>query len=136
MAALDAPRGLYRDPPDVATAHDSGDSNVLQADVHQGIVRCALGEVQVRPGEASAQSGRARLVVRPEQLALLEQASADATEATVVSVQFHGHDALVSIRLATPETEVLIARVPGEQELALGQPVWVRVVGKGRVFPA
>ena len=136
VAALDAPRGLYRDPPDLAAAHDIGDSNVLMADVHDGLVRCALGQIQVQLDDRPAADGPARLVLRPEQLALVEQAAPDATEAAVVSVQFHGHDALVSIRLVTAAAEVLIARVPGEQELAQGQPVWVRVVGKARVFPA
>ena len=135
VAALDAPRGLYRDPPDVAAAHDIGDSNVLRAVVHEGFVRCALRQIQVQLNGGPVPDGPARVVVRPEQLALVEQAAPDATEAAVVSVQFHGHDALVSIRLAASDPEMLIARVPGEQELAPGQPVWVRVVGKGRVFP-
>ena len=35
----------------------------------------------------------------------------------MVDVQYHGHDALVSISLDHPAQERLVARVPGEQEL-------------------
>jgi iron(III) transport system ATP-binding protein len=136
VAALDAPRGLYRDPPDMAAAHDIGDANVLVAEIRDGLARCGLGTVPARVGDGPAPDGPAHLLVRPEQLALTDGSLGGATEATVLSVQFHGHDALVSIRLATAGAEELTARVPGSQELVPGQLVWVRLVGPVRVFPS
>ena len=136
VAALDDPRGLYRDPPDILAARDIGDSNVLAAEVHDGVARSALGDIPIHLHDHAIPDGPARVLVRPEQLALVEQVGARPPDARVVSVQFHGHDALVTIRLATPADDLLIARVPGEQELIPDQPVWVRVIGKARVFPA
>jgi hypothetical protein len=53
----------------------------------------------------------------------------------VVNVQYHGHDALVSVSLDPPGSERLLARVSGQQALAPGQVVWVEVTGQGRAWP-
>jgi iron(III) transport system ATP-binding protein len=135
VAASDEPRALYRDPPDLAAARDIGAANILAADTRGGVARCSLGSVPLRIAGSPGTDGPARLLLRPEQLLLHDAPIDGAARATVVDVQYHGHDALVSISLDLPAQERLVARVPGEQELILGQSVWVRVAGRGRAWP-
>jgi iron(III) transport system ATP-binding protein len=135
VAAIDDPQGLYRDPPDVAAAMDIGDVNILAADTQAGLATSALGTVGLRVSPDNNPSGPSRLLLRPEQLVLHATPVERTTRATVVNVQYHGHDALVSVSLDPPGSERLLARVSGQQALAPGQVVWVEVTGQGRAWP-
>ena len=55
-------------------------------------------------------------------------------KATVVEIQYHGHDALVRIAVESPGTPGFLARVPGDLALSQGQSVWVTLRGHGRVW--
>jgi iron(III) transport system ATP-binding protein len=127
-----APRELYRAPPDLVAATSIGEANILTATVEGSSAVCALGTVTVHPGTLD---GSARLLLRPEQLLLNRDPALMGVAATVVDVQYHGHDALVSVRL-DQRSDVVLVRVPGDLALSAGQAVWVTVRGVGQVLPA
>jgi iron(III) transport system ATP-binding protein len=128
------PRALYANPPDLAAAVLIGDANVLAAEIHRGRAQCALGTIDVAPSETDLRDGSARLLLRPEQLVLALEADVASVAATVVEMQYHGHDALVRITVDTLGRETFSARVPGDLALSEGQPIWVSVQGSGRVW--
>jgi iron(III) transport system ATP-binding protein len=142
VRAAARPRELYRDPPDEVAAASIGEVNLLSAHAGDGLARCALGSIPIRP--AGPIDGAARLLLRPEQLLLRLHPTAQAPRGTVVEVQYHGHDALARVRLIDPVSrppgrdghgEALLARIPGELELEPGQEVWVEVAGPARAWP-
>jgi iron(III) transport system ATP-binding protein len=136
MIAAAQPRRLYRDPPDASAAASIGEVNIVDADVDGELARCLLGEVPITPAAspAAAVSGACRLLLRPEQLRLRTEAFDGATAATVVEVQYYGHDALTQVQVQDTDGPMLLARVAGELELAPGQPVWIQVLGSGRAW--
>ena len=74
-------------------------------------------------------------MLRPEQLTLALAAGNSHTEARVLEVQYHGHDALARLRIGDDGTPVLLARIPGALVLEPGQAVWIGVTGPGRAWP-
>ncbi|MDQ6606337.1 MAG: ABC transporter ATP-binding protein [Actinomycetota bacterium] len=130
------PRELYRDPPDVAAAASIGEANILPAHTRADVASCALGSVSLPADGGRLSDGPCRLMLRPEQLVLHASQRDGAARASIVEVQYHGHDALAHVRLSQNGHETLLARVPGELALARGQEVWVEVVGLARAWPA
>jgi iron(III) transport system ATP-binding protein len=128
------PRALYHHPPDLMAATSLGEANVLDAVIHAGQARCALGNIALYANGQPQPDGPSRLLLRPEQLALHPQPVPDATRATVTEVHFHGHDTLAYLLLANAEQETLIARCPGDLPLAPGQDVWIEVLGLARAW--
>ena len=134
IVATADPRSLYGDPTDLAAAVLIGDANVMAAEMHGGRARNVLGTVDVMPSEAGAAEGSVQLLLRPEQLLLHVEPQDGAVKATVVEMQYHGHDALVRIAVAAPGHPTFSARVPGDLALSLEQSVWVTLRGSGRVW--
>ena len=97
IVATADPRSLYGDPSDLAAAVLIGDANVMAAEMHGGRARCVLGTVEVAPPEAGIGDGPVKLLLRPEQLVLHREPEDGRVKATVVEVQYHGHDALVRV---------------------------------------
>ena len=139
VRAVAEPRDLYRDPPDVGTAEAIGEANILPAHLTAGVAHCALGAIPIRAagGDAPA-DGLARVLLRPEQLAVLLHATDEGVAAGVVEVQYHGHDALARLRLHAGGDggPTLLARIPGELDLEAGQQVWIEVLGSARAWSA
>src|ERR1700735_5232155 len=79
VVARDDPRSLYRDPPDLLAAGSIGEANVLVGETHGALARCALGDIALRTNGRRQPDGAARLLLRPEQLTLHLQATAEAT---------------------------------------------------------
>jgi iron(III) transport system ATP-binding protein len=136
VVACADPRELYRDPPDVAAAASIGEANILVAHTRADVASCALGNISLPANGSRIADGPCRLMLRPEQLVLHCSQRDGAAKASVVEVQYHGHDALAHVRLSANGRETLLARVPGELALARGQEVWVEVVGLARAWPA
>jgi iron(III) transport system ATP-binding protein len=141
VRAAAAPRELYRDPPDEATAISIGEVNILPAHASSGHARCALGSIPI--SRNGGVDGASRLLLRPEQLLLYRQPVERAPRGAVIEVQYHGHDALARVRLRGDEDRgtppghagpILLARVPGDLELEPGQEVWIEVTGPGRAW--
>jgi iron(III) transport system ATP-binding protein len=135
VVARDDPRALYHDPPDLAAATSIGEANILAARIRGDHADCALGVVRLRVNGHPEPDGRARLLLRPEQLTLHLEATATAVPATVIELRYHGHEGMALLRLHHPDREGVLARVPGELVLTQGQDVWVQASGPGRAWP-
>ncbi len=134
IVATADPRSLYGDPTDLAAAVLVGDANVLAAQMRDGKARCVLGTVEVAPRDVVAGEGPVKLLLRPEQLALHREPADGNVKASVLEVQYHGHDALVRVVVAAPGAPAFSARVPGDLALSQGQTVWVTLRGPGRAW--
>jgi iron(III) transport system ATP-binding protein len=132
VVARDDPRALYRDPADLTAASSIGEVNVLTGHADGDRAMCALGSVSLRGN--GYRDGPARLLLRPEQLALTLQATVGATPAHVIELRYHGPDALAHLGLDGQSGETLLVRVPGNLVLAAGQEVWVRATAAARAW--
>ncbi|GIJ81311.1 iron(III) transport system ATP-binding protein [Micromonospora phaseoli] len=124
------PTTIYREPADPWVAGFVGDAMLLPAVVEQGAARTALG---ILPVTGATADGPATVLVRPEQLRFAD--GRDAVAATVLRHDFHGHDALIGLRLADG-TQVTARILDGAAPVPLGGEVTVRVDGAARAFPA
>ncbi|MFZ2113465.1 MAG: ABC transporter ATP-binding protein [Solirubrobacteraceae bacterium] len=134
VVARDDPRSLYLDPPDLLAAGSIGEANVLVGETYGDRARCALGDIALRTNGHRRADGPASLLLRPEQLTLHLQATAEATRATVLELRYHGHDGLAHVLLDHPNRETVLARVSGELVLEQGQEVWVRASGPAHAW--
>lgn len=134
MVASADPRTLYRDPPDLTAATSLGEANLLVARIEDGRAHTAVGSIPILQTESSPATGASRLLLRPEQLTIDLDAEVEGARATVLEFHYHGHDALVRLKLDHLDGETLLARVPGETVLSAGQIVAVRVNGPGRAW--
>ncbi|TCB96299.1 ABC transporter ATP-binding protein [Micromonospora zingiberis] len=125
-----APTTVYREPADAWVAGFVGDAVLLPAVVEQGAARTALGVVPVTGVVAD---GPVTVLVRPEQVRFA--AGPDAVTATVLRHDFHGHDALVGLRLADG-TRITARILDGGAAVPLGGEVTVQLDGAARAFPA
>ena len=87
IVACADPRTLYRDPPHLAAALSIGEANLIDAHAHAGAATCALGTIALRPDLAASLDGPCRLLLRPEQLLVHQQARPQTAHAVVVDVQ-------------------------------------------------
>jgi iron(III) transport system ATP-binding protein len=124
------PTTVYREPADEWVAGFVGEAVLLPAVAEDGAARTALGTVPLVGGAAS---GPVTVLVRPEQVRLTP--GVGTVTATVLRHDFHGHDALVGLRLA--DGTRLTARIlDGGPTVPVGAVVSVRVDGAARAFPA
>jgi iron(III) transport system ATP-binding protein len=127
------PTAIYQEPVDPWVAAFVGDAVLLPATVDGREAVTPLGRIPLAgvPGHA----GTATVLVRPEQLRITAGADAGGVRATVVRHEFHGHDALVALRLA--DGTRVSARVFHDAEpVPVGADVSVRVTGTARAWPA
>jgi iron(III) transport system ATP-binding protein len=129
LVQLTDPRTLYRSPRDLDVATFVGEAVVLEAEVHAGVASCVLGAVRCT---GDVHDGRARVLLRPEQLRLTAPGP-DGVVARVRSVDFYGHDSRVW--LALPDGGTVSARVDGADLPAVGDDVTVTVRGTGLAYP-
>ncbi|MFI7433631.1 ABC transporter ATP-binding protein [Micromonospora haikouensis] len=144
------PAEVYRDPATTWVARFVGDAVLLPATVDDAVALTPLGPLPLRgaatgvatadgaPGPAtggaatggSAATGAVTVLIRPEQIRL---AATGGPLATVVRQDFHGHDALTTLRL--DDGTVLTARTLDEGvALAPGAQVAVTVRGEVRAY--
>jgi iron(III) transport system ATP-binding protein len=137
VAQLDTPAGLYGHPGDAGVAQFLGEANLIEGEIRDGIATTILGRLPV--GSWSGASGRARVMVRPEQIELGE--IGEGIDGIVDSYQYYGHDAIVCIRLermGVPEPGIpeLVVRITGGQPLVPGHRVGLSVRGPVVAWPA
>jgi iron(III) transport system ATP-binding protein len=133
LAQVGSPVEVYGAPADRRSAEFLGEAQFLAGVVHGDRVHCVLGELAL---DGPAPEGAVDVLVRPEQLRLTTT-SAGGRRAQVVSTTYFGHDALVTLDLADPNTHPglrLTARVHGLDSLAAGTSVAVDVAGPVRAF--
>ena len=135
IAQLDTPAGIYGHPLDADVARFLGESNLLEGDVREAVAQTALGSLAVASWGGPAGGGRARVMVRPEQIRRAD-APAAGVEATVQSYEYFGHDAVVRVRPAAPDLPDLVVRVTGGSPLEPGRRMTLAVVGPVVAWPA
>ena len=134
IAQLDTPSGLYGRPGDAELAQFLGESNLLEGEVRDGVATTRLGRLPVGAWSGPAEGGRARVMVRPEQIALGD-ATPGALEGTVASYEYFGHDAVVRVRTGPAGPPDLVVRVNGWTPLPLGHRVGLAVHGAVVAWP-
>jgi len=95
LAQVGTPHEVYRAPADLGVAEFVGAAVVVDAEVVDGSASSDLGPLYVAAG---FETGRARLLVRPEQIELAGPAKAG-VPARVVEVSYFGHDAAVHLQV-------------------------------------
>ncbi len=100
VVAHDTPRGLYERPPTPDVARLVGDANLLAGRVIQGRARCELGDLDIAAPVTVADGTACTVLLRPEQITVVRASSMAHQVATVRRVDFHGHDAVLRVRLA------------------------------------
>jgi iron(III) transport system ATP-binding protein len=143
LVQFGTPRDLYQRPDTPSIAAYLGDAVLLSADVADGWADCSVGHVPVDAGD---RSGPARIMLRPEQLRLIEVGADDNTpvaascDGDIVDIDFAGDVSRVSIQLRPHAHKhgsfatSLIVKYSGPSPLSVGQRVRVSVAGKAHVF--
>ena len=127
------PRVVYGEPVDAEVAEFLGDAVLVPGTARNGRVECLLGTLPVR---GYVPRGSVTVMLRPEQITL-GPGGAGQLEATVRSVAYFGHDAVVELDLDDPTFAAQIrARVVGLQPPEPGDRVSLDVAGPVRAFPA
>jgi iron(III) transport system ATP-binding protein len=122
------PSDVYGAPEDPWVAGFIGDAVWLAAAWSPaGQASTVLGDLPV-----VGHPGGARVLVRPEQIALSEPNGSKGASAVVVRHDFHGHDALLGLRL--PDGTEIAARVAGATAPPVGTTVAVHVHGTARGY--
>ena len=107
ITQVGAPREVYEQPVDAATAQFVGDAMVLPGTVvadgdvaSAGAlqVRCLLGLVPVASGCTAEPGSECEIVVRPESLEICH-ATGVGMPARVVGAEYYGHDAMLTVTL-------------------------------------
>ncbi|MEV6399778.1 ABC transporter ATP-binding protein [Streptomyces sp. NPDC051907] len=132
------PELLYGTPADPWVAGFVGDAVWLPAVMDGDRARTPLGALPVTPSapaDGDDQNAPQRVLLRPEQIALVPPGAPDAVLATVVRRDFYGHDAVLGLRLA--DGTAVAARIfdPASVPPSVGDQVALRVRGAARVFP-
>ncbi|MGB9374166.1 MAG: ABC transporter ATP-binding protein [Jiangellales bacterium] len=123
------PMSVYQSPASAQVAGFLGDAMVLPAATDGTYASSVLGSVRV----AGAGAGSGHLVVRPEQVVVLPRGRAG-VPGEVVRTQFFGHDAMVTVSVGDPATQVRSRVLGAPVHLTPGTPVSVFVKGEGTYF--
>jgi iron(III) transport system ATP-binding protein len=141
LAQVGDPREVYEDPVDLPTAQFIGDTCMLPALVRGDTAHGALGAIPVRrPGDGGRFDGPAIIMLRPEQLVIRPiEVAAGGVVAAVSSVEYFGHDCIVTARLpaaASTSPTTLTCRLLAGEHLKAGDDVTISVNGSALAFPA
>jgi len=136
IAQAGAPAQIYQHPADPELAQFLGEANLLPARVEPGGLKCALGLLTSEsPAGHSGES--ATVMIRPEQLQVQADPASEGVAATIVAVEYHGHEALLSLAVTNDSSALTLrARTRPGPGLAPGAEVYVRVAGEVHAWPA
>ncbi len=131
------PAELYERPADERLARFLGAVNLIDASFEHGTALTLLGALKLRGEQPLSGSSTGVVMVRPEQLEVSAREDgakgehgASGLGGRVEQCRYYGHDALLHIRPEQPGAgELLLARVHGEQALAIGTRVTVAAHG-------
>ncbi|WP_344757166.1 ABC transporter ATP-binding protein [Leifsonella bigeumensis] len=93
VAQLGSPFVVYSRPVDLQTAEFLGDAVVLEAEVSDGLARCALGAIPVR---RPSSQGKVLLMLRPEQIRIVDSGP---VRGTILDTDYFGPMITARIRL-------------------------------------
>jgi iron(III) transport system ATP-binding protein len=127
------PAELYERPADERLARFLGAVNVIDARFEGAVARTPLGTLELRDAPPDADGRAGAVMVRPEQLEVRvreDGGGAAGLHGRVRECRYYGHDALLQIDPDEPGVaDALLARVRGEQALAVGTRVTVAAHG-------
>jgi iron(III) transport system ATP-binding protein len=136
IAQIDTPAGLYGHPGDAELAGFLGESNVLEGEVRDSMANTALGRLAIGSWDGAGGAGRARVLVRPEQIRLAESPGpGGGIRGTVHSYEYFGHDAVIRIGPRSTELPELVVRVTGGHPIEPGREVSLFVEGAVVAWP-
>ena len=122
-----APEEVYTQPANRLVGEFVGGANFLVGVAGDGFVDCELGRLALDAGFI----GRAELLIRAENLEVCES---EGEPAEVVSIDYYGHDEMVTVRLKSGN--LLKVRLMATPSIVEGQQVGVRLKGDALIFPA
>ncbi|MGX6745489.1 ABC transporter ATP-binding protein [Streptomyces xantholiticus] len=134
IAQCDTPQNLYRRPADPWVAGFVGDACLLPGTVANGgsTATTSLGTVALTSPPVGRSTGT--VVLRPEQLRLVDPDTAAAVRGTVTDVCFYGHDARVTVAVPGLGDPVNV-RVSGAVSIDPGQETGISVTGEATLHP-
>ncbi len=130
------PRELYSRPVDAQLAGFMGEANLLHGVASGPSVRTDFGELTLLDHGRGPISGDALVLVRPEQVELCSPDAGEGIPGEVVELDYHGHDAVMHVRLASDGGPVIVVRVAGHVAQRPGGRVGVLVRGPVVAWPA
>jgi iron(III) transport system ATP-binding protein len=142
IAQCGAPRDLYSYPADPELARFVGEANLVDGTLVNGSVETVLGPLKVEV--ATAAPGPVTVLVRPEQIEISpeqieispEQDEPDGMPGRIVSLGYHGHDAVIHVAPEPmPGSPAIIVRTLGGCDLPAGSLVTLRVRGPVLAWP-
>jgi iron(III) transport system ATP-binding protein len=132
LAQMSAPERLYRQPVSADLAHFLGEAVFLPGIAADGRAECALGTLTLAD---QTMQGDVRVMVRPEQIRVFQEAANGRVAARVRGAKFFGHDALVrfALRDAGSDRDVT-ARLFSQSLPQSDAQVWLQVEGDVTAF--
>ncbi len=128
LAQMSTPEALYREPANPTLANFIGEAVLLPGIVDGDFVHCALGALPLSRRQAP---GDVQVMIRPEQVKI--RPGPEGIPATVASVTFYGHDAVIGLALA--DAGSVHARVFSQNLPPIGGQVWLGVAGPVATYP-
>ena len=90
----------------------------------------------VDPDRAPADGVAVEVLVRPEQIELVDPATSEDYQAPVIGYEYFGHDAVIRLGRSGDRMGELVVRVAGGPVRALGERVGVRAHGPVQAWAA
>lgn len=123
-----SPEEVYSSPITAAIAISTGDALVLKATkFSDGTTSYVLktGKSTARPVEIG------QIVIRPEEIKIHRNISADSVNGRIAKIDYYGHDAMVGIEVGN---EYLKVRISGSFDFSIGEQVALEHIGPLRFF--
>jgi iron(III) transport system ATP-binding protein len=136
IAQCAAPQDLYTQPADPELARFVGDANLVDGILDDDSVDTLLGPLRVHSGtRAALKPGPVTVLVRPEQIGIHARNGGRGPAGRIVACGYHGHDAVVQVKLELPGFPSLVVRTLGGCEYPPGSPVRLRASGPVLAWP-
>jgi iron(III) transport system ATP-binding protein len=130
IAQCAAPQDLYTQPADPELARFVGEANLVDGILDEDSVDTLLGPLPVRSGtRAALKPGPVTVLVRPEQIDIRAKNGARGLAGRIVAYGYHGHDAVVQVKLEQPGFPALVVRTLGGCDYPAGSPVTLKAHG-------
>lgn len=126
VAQCAAPEDLYRRPADPWVAAFVGDTVFVPGTADRDTATTPLGRI---PLAAPSGLSEGLVLLRPEQLRLVDDPAAATAQGCVTDVRFFGHDSMVAVAVDGLDEPVDI-RAPGPLQVHPGGLVGIRVTGR------
>jgi iron(III) transport system ATP-binding protein len=148
IAQVGSPRDLYTNPVDPEMARFLGEANLIDAEIEDGAAITALGRLDIRATAPGQHRGRARVLIRPEQIDLTPgdrraESVGDGFGSALVglvgvvtNLSYQGHDCVVTVRAQSPgPIELIRVRQRGDLSVEIGAVVTLTAFGTVASWP-